>query len=405
MEETGLNLAPTPPSSIDDLLSAIPEGAVLIAPLVTSAGGSVYVLPHGTTSITSNHIVPLPEWTRQAVDERLEQWRSGHLAFKDRVEREEPHAWRDFEAIVAETLGWLWESLISHALKGLHKMTSAAADKTDIIVLATGGISQLPIQGAWDRTGNRYLIDDYAVSVVPSFHSLKICSQRANEPRRREGALLALFNDPDDATFDGSQAQDAGEASRMERLFKNYSLPTEIAVGEQATSAFLLQRASNCRFLHLFCHGKFDREEPERSGLWLAKGEVLDLRRIAGDLALTNCRLVSLAACETAISAGGALSAEQIGLPAAFLQAGAPAVVATLWPILGGVASMIIPRVYDLILERNLTPAQALSRAVVEFRERRLPEAFVEGLDEIEMEEDIDLERPFFWAAFVNIGY
>ncbi len=61
---------------------------------------------------------------------------------------------------------------------------------------------------------------------------------------------------------------------------------------------------------------------------------------------------------------------EFIGLPAAFLQAGAPGVVATFWSVLAGPTSTVMTQFYTLHLGGDgMTPAAALRRAVLGLRD------------------------------------
>ncbi len=47
--------------SLEAILSAIPQGSVLIAPLVTVVGGKCFIIPSGTTQLSEQHIIDLPE--------------------------------------------------------------------------------------------------------------------------------------------------------------------------------------------------------------------------------------------------------------------------------------------------------------------------------------------------------
>ena len=82
--------------------------------------------------------------------------------------------------------------------------------------------------------------------------------------------------------------------------------------------------------MHLSCHGHFDTAKPLASHLLLADGP-LSAADILQSLKL-NAELVTLSACETGRSE--VLRGEElIGLVRAFLYAGTPAVVVTLWPV------------------------------------------------------------------------
>lgn len=50
-------------------------------------------------------------------------------------------------------------------------------------------------------------------------------------------------------------------------------------------------------------------------------------------VALGGCGLVTLAACETAVTGTETIQADYVGLASAFLKAGASAVLSTLWTV------------------------------------------------------------------------
>ncbi len=60
---TGLNLP--------DILALIPEGGVLIAPVVTSQGSAVFVLPHGVKTVGAEHVFPLDSLTENTLNTLL----------------------------------------------------------------------------------------------------------------------------------------------------------------------------------------------------------------------------------------------------------------------------------------------------------------------------------------------
>src|SRR6185295_10682683 len=96
-------------------------------------------------------------------------------------------------------------------------------------------------------------------------------------------------------------------------------------------------------------------------GLLMSRNETLSLRDVL-ELRLPPLRLAVLSACETGLP-GTALPDESISLPSGFLQAGAAAVIASLWcvPDLG--TAMLMARFYDLWRNGNQDPAEALCGA------------------------------------------
>ena len=93
---------------------------------------------------------------------------------------------------------------------------------------------------------------------------------------------------------------------------------------------------ANC--VHFSCHGIFNSVSPLESTLILSKDKAdtedsyLTLAEIF-ELYLSQCRLVTLSACETGFTDFNSLSDEYIGLPSGFLFAGSLNVVSSLWTV------------------------------------------------------------------------
>ena len=148
---------------------------------------------------------------------------------------------------------------------------------------------------------------------------------------------------------------------------------------------------SGYRILHFATHAVINDRIPELSGLVLsqfdARGRALDgfvgLRDIA-DLDL-RARLVVLSGCSTAL--GKEVRGEGlIGLTRAFMVAGAPRVVASLWQVRDQATAELMERFYRGMLAEHLPPAAALRAAQLALRgERRYRD-------------------PFFWASFTFQG-
>jgi CHAT domain-containing protein len=76
----------------------------------------------------------------------------------------------------------------------------------------------------------------------------------------------------------------------------------------------------------------------------------------------------------------------RVGLRRAFMQAGVPRVVSTLWKIEDEATSELMSYFYDSLLKKNKPPSAALRDAQVRIlKDRRW-------------------ENPYFWASFVLTG-
>lgn len=134
-----------------------------------------------------------------------------------------------------------------------------------------------------------------------------------------------------------------------------------LRTNEEATAAALKKRRAS--YLHFSCHGFYRWDDPLQSGLILARGEPFTLAQVLGELKLDTCRLVALSACETGITEVRQSPDEYLGLPAGFLQAGAPAVLSTLWPVNDLSTMLLIERFYQRHLQAGEDFPSALRHA------------------------------------------
>ena len=161
-------------------------------------------------------------------------------------------------------------------------------------------------------------------------------------------------------------------------------------VGSLATESSFKKLANGFDLIHLATHGYFNKMNPLLSGLQLesdaSEDGRLEVHEIMG-LRL-KAKLVTLSACDTAVG-GGYFSDvppgdDLVGLTRAFLSAGTPSVLASLWEINDKSAVSFMGKFYRQL--RNSDKATALALAQ---RQTRLGSAY---------------RHPYYWAAFVMVG-
>ncbi len=135
-----------------------------------------------------------------------------------------------------------------------------------------------------------------------------------------------------------------------------------VLVRQEATEAKAKALSETAGLLHFATHGEFSENDPLSSALLLVpdgqEDGRLEVREIfALDL---HARLVVLSACETGL---GKLSKgdELVGLQRAFLYAGTPAVVTTLWKVDDRASFRLMEHFYAKLDADG--PAEALRRA------------------------------------------
>jgi CHAT domain-containing protein len=139
--------------------------------------------------------------------------------------------------------------------------------------------------------------------------------------------------------------------------------------------------------IHFATHGVLDEERPELSGLVLTRSGERDDDGLLQTYEIFNlelsAELVVLSACETGM--GKQVTGEGlIGMSRAFLYAGAPRVVVSLWRVRDDSARQVMVRFYEA-LERTGDKAQAL-------REAKL--SLIGG----------EFPHPAHWAPFILFG-
>jgi CHAT domain-containing protein/tetratricopeptide (TPR) repeat protein len=275
-----------------------------------------------------------------------------------------------------------------------------------LVVVADGALHHVPF-GALDDGRGRPLVAAHEVVNAPSASVVALLRTMA-ESRPRPERTIAVLADP---VFDQADARvrASGTAARtsdpeLERVtrdlgFEGGRLPRLVFTRREARSIvalaprgsrrlaldFQASRASveapdlkEYRYLHFATHGLFNDVRPEMSGLILSLVD-RDGRDRPGLLTAPDvfnlelaADLVVLSGCRTAL--GKEVRGEGlVGLTRAFMYAGVPRVVASLWPVDDLTTAELMKRFYEGMLgPKKLRPAAALRRAQAHMaRDRR----------------------------------
>jgi len=175
---------------------------------------------------------------------------------------------------------------------------------------------------------------------------------------------------------------------------------SRVLVEQDATRRRVAESLPGTTHLHLACHGSFDVDEPLDSALYLAGMDRLTLRDLLdGDFDLSGVRMAVLSACQTGISEFARVPDEAIGLPAGFLLAGVPGVVATLWPVNDVSTALLMAEFYRLVIADHLDPALALHRARAYLRDSTPAQLGLAGWFERRYEDSGGTDTDAFYAA------
>jgi CHAT domain-containing protein len=209
--------------------------------------------------------------------------------------------------------------------------------------------------------------------------------------------LLAMgdpvYEKPGSVTVKGrpyARLEYSGEEVRnIASLFKNDN--SEIFLRDSATEANLHKALTqgNYSYIHFATHGYINEDEPDLSGLVLTKSEsssddgILQSTEIF-DLNLRT-GLVVLSACQTGL--GKLVRGEGIvGLSRAFMYAGAPSVLVSLWSVSDNSTAVLMDEFYRNLIKSGLYKTDALRKA------------------QLSLLSNEEFAHPFYWAPFVLFG-
>jgi CHAT domain-containing protein/tetratricopeptide (TPR) repeat protein len=157
----------------------------------------------------------------------------------------------------------------------------------------------------------------------------------------------------------------------------------------EATQPKVLETIRSANVLHFYGHGEYNWIEPEQSGLVLTPDRegnrsLLTVEEMRDAMNLSQTRLVTLSACETGLTEiGGGLADEYIGLPGVLLQAGARAVVASLWAVSPLATALLMGRFYEA-WDRGAVPAAEALRAAQRWLRTRSRAEIAAALDDLD---------------------
>lgn len=278
----------------------------------------------------------------------------------------------------------LYKTLLSPVEKYLE-------GKETVGILRNRKLHYLPFQVLIRETeggrGERFLVEDYSIYYLNSRTLLRLAREEGAKASSSPLSLVA-FGNPD-----GTLPYAEEEVLELSNDFKG----ARVFLRKKATETDLKLFSSGFGLLHLATHGELDPYHPENSFLWFCPDKTEDGKLLVSEiygLDLSRTDLVTLSACETALGKL-AYGEEIVALSEAFLFAGTPTVVATLWRVDDRSTSLLMKQYYAH-LKSGQDKLSALRLAQLEVMKTR-------GWDD-EVELPVDYSHPYFWASFILVG-
>lgn len=240
-------------------------------------------------------------------------------------------------------------------------------------IIPHGVLHYLPFAALND--GKNYFGDEHTLFYLPSASVIPFI--RKNRKQGGEN-LLAMAQDRAESLPVLSYANQSAET--VARLFN-----TKALIGRAATESALRSRAGGSRTLFLAAHGALHRSKPLFSRIYLEPdGEndgILEVHEVY-ELNLAKTDLVVLSGCQTQLGERGK-GDDIVGLNRAFIYAGTPTVVASLWSVQDKQTGELMVAFFKY-LRGGKSKAEALQAAQREIRAK--------------------YPHPYYWAAFVLTG-
>lgn len=278
-------------------------------------------------------------------------------------------------------------------------LTALGDEVKNLIIVPDGQLGYLPFEALMTdaKVANSYLLKNYSFSYTYSSTLLnqlqnglpasKTMRQYAGFAPNYDEGLLAMLDIDDGQLLRDGNYQLPGAVSEVERI--SGIMQGKAWLSNDATESNFKENANQYGILHLAMHGLLNDKEPMFSKLVFSQNDTLEdgfLNAAEIYNLKLNAQLAVLSACNTAsgkINRGEGI----MSLSRAFMYAGCPSIVASLWKAPDAATSKIMVHFYKN-LKQGMNKSEAIRQAKLQYMEDN------PGIT----------SHPFFWSTFVAIG-
>jgi CHAT domain-containing protein len=237
-----------------------------------------------------------------------------------------------------------------------------------LLISPYGVLHNLPF-GALSPDGTQFLGDSYSITLLPSISAWPYLRSKVNHDVTN---ALVMANDD----VEGLPLLESGrsEADTVASLFGSKPL-----FGKEASVMTLREHGGEYSIVHLMAHLDSDTQNPRSSHFVLDQD--LNIDEVLG-LNLQRTDLVVLSGCQS--DKGQRTRGDDVvAISRAFMYAGAPSVVASLWSVDDESTRQLMVAFYSHLRD-GLSKAEALQAAQKDVR--------------------LTFPNPYYWASFVLMG-
>jgi CHAT domain-containing protein/Flp pilus assembly protein TadD len=315
-----------------------PEPIPVFTPIISAAVSDEFPLPEAVQIL-----VELEDW----LDDWNQQYQEYRSLDQDKQSKDN-HSWLvDMEQRLLHLKNILNISTIEDELEGINQL----------ILIPHRDLHRFPLHALFNIYSESESPNDtnYTITYLPSAQiGLSLNSQL--EPQANEDKLLSIEH-PNSTDYPPLKFAKF-ESETISQMFDN---PKRLQ-GAQATKNVVESALSgDYNIFHFTGHGTDNFIEPKKSQLVLSGEDKLTLEEIC-QKTLTNYNLVTLSACETAITSKQTISSEYLGLASGFLSRGSAHVVSTLWTVESTANALLMIEFYRR-RQPNKLEATALAEA------------------------------------------
>ncbi|MFN6516231.1 MAG: CHAT domain-containing protein [Nostoc sp. CreGUA01] len=234
----------------------------------------------------------------------------------------------------------------------------------------------------------KYLIEHYALAIAYESKTKPIKPKRLI-PVKKQALVIGISN------YHHKLPSLPGVTTELQHINKwldSHQINYLQLENSHAHKAAIIETISQATLLHIACHGTFDVNKPDSSGLVLisdsGEQEIFSLRELS-QIDLSKLRHATLSCCW---SADHFILPRRwiISLPETLWRAGTQSILGCLWEINDQVAVSFMARFYNYL--DNFPRDEALRRTQLDCLEHRLPNCKAETAN------------PQFWAGFNLYG-
>ncbi|MGB3653123.1 MAG: CHAT domain-containing protein, partial [Rivularia sp. (in: cyanobacteria)] len=363
--------------------------------------------------------IVIPTQKPDKLEAWIKNWDTQYEDYRRKNNQVSNSDWRDNLPQLLEQLKEILN--IPHITESIQNSNSQIQN---LILIPHRDLHRFPLHGLFP--------DNFTINYLPSAQiGLTLNSQSQNLHQKIINPKLLIVE------YSGAGREDEGlerltyaqiESETIARIFENTN-SKHISDDKADKNTVKQALTAGYNVFHFSGHGSYDSKRPQNSAIYLNYDSTdtetnpdLTLPEIR-NLDLKGYQLVSLSACETAITGNETVEAEYVGLVSAFLDRGVSYVVSSLWTVNEISTSLLMIYFYRQI-KKGKAPKIALARAIKWLRNlnykkleifyrfsfsklsqgdssRIILEAYLKS---IENNKDKLFNHPYYWAGFIITG-